>query len=794
MALEIANMSPVSNFIYEKEQKELILCSGLDRTGTIRRVNVCKPMRVHSVSKRDFVGCNRIWSVRKHVEDRYDAFVLVSFTEPVTIVFKVDETTGSLNDTSGEFNFLENTSTLAAGLLGKDVIAQVHRLGIRLVSYSDGAKEANYHDWKETPTMKITTALVKSDHVLMSVLERDSSPSIHILQYAEQNMKIIARVDTKHEASCMDFDAKRKLLVVGTYEPSVQVWRCTKEWECKLVVPITERLLDITLPSGELAAILNMIKKPGHRPTAPESVCLLGSGNSEAIVSLRSGGFFTFDTSSNTENIVLQSKFSNSGIGRLCPVRIGSERALLLLADQVWLIQRGANRIICVPTSFGHAEAASSFSCCTLERGLLLVSDGCLCAVNPSRSSSIISRDISLKETPRRIVVVNFNGRRLLVAASLAEGSSKTPYKTILRVYDLDTNKQVASPISRPNETVHAMIVWRECVVVGFSKHLDVDMAGALRVYDLVANPTDDAEMPRKYEFTLRESVAFMHTHGVCALAHHKRSDRLILGITNAVFVCNLSEPDQHGTRTLIRESFAPTRSDVVTIHCYENFVVVGERKDSVLILERTNHGIQVVRTDVKKRAIASCLAIDEFMCIGTDKFGAFFSLVANPYCELQFERSRLKPKHTIYIGETALGIQRGRVSYVDVEECDIPASPGHGLMRKADSMIAMTINGSLIAFLPLQKRDYEVLKKVEKLMASHQLTEPLLGNNLDRYRSNFGEPVQNVIDGDLVSTFLDLRSSEQVEVLSTDTTSTIESSNSNMIARLIDLVTDLCI
>eukprot|EP00190_Bangiopsis_sp_CCMP1999_P000727 CAMPEP_0198734982 /NCGR_PEP_ID=MMETSP1475-20131203/56449_1 /TAXON_ID= ORGANISM="Unidentified sp., Strain CCMP1999" /NCGR_SAMPLE_ID=MMETSP1475 /ASSEMBLY_ACC=CAM_ASM_001111 /LENGTH=539 /DNA_ID=CAMNT_0044498563 /DNA_START=298 /DNA_END=1913 /DNA_ORIENTATION=+ len=113
LALEIMNTSPVSGFVCQQEERELIMCSGMEKTGSIRRVTVCMSLRVHSASQRDFVGCDRIWSVRKHVKDRLDSFVLVSFMEPATTIFKVDKSTGNLNDTGGEFSFVEDTSTLA---------------------------------------------------------------------------------------------------------------------------------------------------------------------------------------------------------------------------------------------------------------------------------------------------------------------------------------------------------------------------------------------------------------------------------------------------------------------------------------------------------------------------------------------------------------------------------------------------------------------------------------------------------------------------------------------------------
>ncbi|XP_047324313.1 spliceosome-associated protein 130 A-like [Impatiens glandulifera] len=69
-----------------------------------------------------------IWTVKKNVNDEFDAYIVVSFAQ-TTIMFSVGEITEQVRLTG----FLENTPSLVVSLIGNDTLMQVYSGGIRQI-------------------------------------------------------------------------------------------------------------------------------------------------------------------------------------------------------------------------------------------------------------------------------------------------------------------------------------------------------------------------------------------------------------------------------------------------------------------------------------------------------------------------------------------------------------------------------------------------------------------------------------------------------------------------------------
>ncbi|KAJ8763184.1 hypothetical protein K2173_025569 [Erythroxylum novogranatense] len=67
-----------------------------------------------------------VWTVKKNVNDEFDAYILVSFNN-ATLVLSIGETVEEVSDSG----FLDTTPSLAVSLIGNDSTMQVHPNGIR---------------------------------------------------------------------------------------------------------------------------------------------------------------------------------------------------------------------------------------------------------------------------------------------------------------------------------------------------------------------------------------------------------------------------------------------------------------------------------------------------------------------------------------------------------------------------------------------------------------------------------------------------------------------------------------
>ncbi|PPR98534.1 hypothetical protein GOBAR_AA22147 [Gossypium barbadense] len=83
-------------------------------------------------------------------------------------------------------------------------------------------------------------------------------------------------------------------------------------------------------------------------------------------------------------------------------------------------------------------------------------------------------------------------------------------------------------------------------------------------------------------------------------------------------------------------------------------------------------------------------------------------------------------------------------------------------------AIMASTLLGSIMIFIPISREEYELLEAVQARLILHPLTAPVLGNDHNEYRSRENPAgVPKILDGDMLSQFLELTSMQQEAVLS---------------------------
>lgn len=84
------------------------------------------------------------------------------------------------------------------------------------------------------------------------------------------------------------------------------------------------------------------------------------------------------------------------------------------------------------------------------------------------------------------------------------------------------------------------------------------------------------------------------------------------------------------------------------------------------------------------------------------------------------------------------------------------------------NTIVASTLLGSIIVFIPLSREEFELLQAVQSRLVVHPLTAPVLGNDHHEFRSRENPVgVPKILDGDMLAQFLELTSSQQEAVLS---------------------------
>ncbi|GFZ03684.1 cleavage and polyadenylation specificity factor (CPSF) A subunit protein [Actinidia rufa] len=132
----------------------------------------------------------------------------------------------------------------------------------------------------------------------------------------------------------------------------------------------------------------------------------------------------------------------------------------------------------------------------------------------------------------------------------------------------------------------------------------------------------------------------------------------------------------------------------------------------------------------------------------------------ASPECNLTRSCS-------FYMGEIAMSsIRKGSFSY---------KLPADDIMKGCDvantiignSIMASTLLGSIVVFIPISREEYELLEVLQSRLVVHPLTAPILGNDHNEFRSRqCSAGVPKILDGDMLAQFLELTSMQQEAVV----------------------------
>ncbi|XP_057488950.1 LOW QUALITY PROTEIN: uncharacterized protein LOC130774928 [Actinidia eriantha] len=103
---------------------------------------------------------------------------------------------------------------------------------------------------------------------------------------------------------------------------------------------------------------------------------------------------------------------------------------------------------------------------------------------------------------------------------------------------------------------------------------------------------------------------------------------------------------------------------------------------------------------------------------------------------------------------------------------CKLPADD---IMKGCDvantiignSIMASTLLGSIVVFIPISREEYELLEVLQSRLVVHPLTAPILGNDHNEFRSRqCSAGVPKILDGDMLAQFLELTSMQQEAVV----------------------------
>lgn len=395
-----------------------------------------------------------------------------------------------------------------------------------------------------------------------------------------------------------------------------------------------------------------------------------------------------------------------------------------------------------------------------------------ICCVDPLSGSVLSSFKLELGETGKSMELVRVGHEQVLVVGtSLSSGpaimpsgeAESTKGRLIVLCIEHMQNSDCGSMTfcSKAGSSSQRTSPFRE--IVGYATE-------QLSSSSLCSSPDDASCDGIKLEETetWQLRLAYSTTWPGMVLAICPYLDRYFLASAgNAFYVCGFPNDNPQRVR---RFAVGRTRFMIMLLTAHFTRIAVGDCRDGILFYSYHEDArkLEQIYCDPSQRLVADCVLMDVDTAVVSDRKGSIAVLSCSDRLEDNASpECNLTPNCVYHMGEIAVSIRKGSFIY------KLPADDALGdclasFESSQTTIIASTLLGSIVIFIPISSEEYELLEAVQARLAIHPLTAPLLGNDHSEFRSRENPVgVPKILDGDMLSQFLELTSTQQEAVLS---------------------------
>ncbi|XP_069113923.1 splicing factor 3B subunit 3 [Argopecten irradians] len=733
---------------------------------------------------------NAVWTVKKNIEDEFDAYIIVSFVN-ATLVLSIGETVEEVTDSG----FLGTTPTISCSQLGDDALVQIYPDGIRHIR-----SDKRVNEWKTPGKKNIVKCAVNQRQVVIALtggelVYFEMDPTGQLNEYTE-------RKDMSSDVVCMALgrvpvgEQRCRFLAVGLADNTVRV---------------------VSLDPTDCLSPLSM----QAMPEPPESLCIVEMGGTEAKEETGEtgsvGGLFL---NIGLQNGVLLRTVLDTVTGDLSdtrtrylglrPVKLfrismqGSE-AVLAMSSRSWLSYTYQNRFHLTPLSYETLEYASGFASEQCPEGIVAISTNTLRILALEKLGAVFNQvSYPLQYTPRKFVIhpessnlviietdhnayteatkmerkqqmaeemvesVNEEQREMaaeMAAAFLNEelpetifGSPKAGsgmWASLIRVINPITGQTLDKIQLEQNEAAHSI------ALVKFASRGDDVFVLVGVVKDLVLNPRSlGGGYVYTYQLRDGEKLEFLHKTSMEDMpgAIAPFQGRALIGVGKYLRIYDI------GKKKLLRKcENKHVPNFIVSIHTLGNRVVVADVQESFHFVryKRQENQLIVFADDTNPRWITASCMLDYNTVSGADKFGNITIIrlptdISDEVDEdptgnkalwdrgvLNGASQKTEIVSNFHIGEVVTSLQKATL---------IPGG--------SESLVYTTLSGGIGMLVPFTSHeDHDFFQHLEMYMRSEH--PPLCGRDHLSFRSYYF-PVKNVIDGDVCEMFNSIDISKQ--------------------------------
>ncbi|OVA07289.1 Cleavage/polyadenylation specificity factor [Macleaya cordata] len=508
----------------------------------------------------------------------------------------------------------------------------------------------------------------------------------------------------------------------------------------------------------------------------------------------------------------------------LVPLSDSLDADIIALSDRPWLLQTARHSLSYTSISFQPATHVTPVCSVDCPKGILFVAENSLHLVEMIHSKRLNVQKFYLGGTPRKVLY--HSDSRLLIV--MRTELSSDPSSSDICCVDPLSGSLLSSYKLEPGETGKSMQLVKvgneQVLVVGTSQSAGraimstgeaESTKGRLLVLCLEHMQNSDSSLMLSSKLgssssqrssPFREIVGYateqLSTSSLCSspddnscdgvkleeteawqlrLAYQSSLPGVVLAVCpyldryvlaaagNTLFVYGFLNENPQRLRRL---AVGRTRFTITCLTAQFTRIAVGDCRDGILFYsyQEDLRKLEQLYCDPVQRLVADCTLMDMDTAVVSDRRGNVTVLSctnhvednASPECNLTLSCS-------YYIGETVMSIRKGSYSYKLPVDDVLKGCDGANTMLDSshNSIVASTLLGSVMIFIPISREEYELLQAVQARLVIHPLTAPILGNDHNEFRGRGSQAgVSKMLDGDMLAQFLELTSMQQVAVL----------------------------
>ncbi|CAG5958458.1 unnamed protein product [Menidia menidia] len=790
---EQENLSPIMSCqiadLANEDTPQLYVACGRGPRSTLRVLR--HGLEVSEMAVSELPGNpNAVWTVRRHVEDEFDAYIIVSFVN-ATLVLSIGETVEEVTDSG----FLGTTPTLSCSLLGEDALVQVYPDGIRHIR-----ADKRVNEWKTPGKKTIVRCAVNQRQVVIALtggelVYFEMDPSGQLNEYTERK-EMSADVVCMSLANVPPGEQRSRFLAVGLVDNTVRI---------------------ISLDPSDCLQPLSMQALPAQ----PESLCIVEMGGVEKQDELGDKGTIGFlYLNIGLQNGVLlrtvldpvtgdlsdtRTRYLGSRPVKLFRVRMQGQEAVLAMSSRSWLSYSYQSRFHLTPLSYETLEYASGFASEQCPEGIVAISTNTLRILALEKLGAVFNQvAFPLQYTPRKFVIHPETNNLVLIETDHNAYTEAT--KAQRKQQMAEEMVEAAGEDERELAAEMAAAFLNENLpeaIFGSPKAGAGQWASLVRLVNPIQGTTLDQVQLEQNEAAFRDMIlnprsvggGFIYTYRLTAggeklefvhktpvedvpLAIAPFQGRVLVGVGKLLRIYDL------GKKKLLRKCENKHVPNLVSgIYTIGQRVIVSDVQESLFWVRyrRNENQLIIFADDTYPRWVTTACLLDYDTMASADKFGNI-SIVSgarpprrrpparrraqeSPGPAL-FSQVRLPPNTSDDVDEDPTGNKalwdRGLLNGASqkaevvvnyhVGETVLSLQKTTLIPGGSESLVYTTLSGGIGILVPFTSHeDHDFFQHLEMHMRSE--FPPFCGRDHLSFRSYYF-PVKNVIDGDLCEQF----------------------------------------